>query len=286
MVNNKYITQHQLDKILNDIAKFNEIDSRVNVGMICKNMLNISPSALINAQKNLYSIGYQYYDLWKNKIKPQIQTKQNKYKNKDLEDIYNECIYYLDKEENRNRIAKIIHVKPGTLRTLKYLPYSKISTGRILAIYDAIKGYPPYYEIPQEKHPADRSFVYSEISKVVNDLMQKGFTKKDIGIGLFGDPTIIHQYTNLRKIIPRKKVISVRKNYQELVELKKVVEILNSKTLDDLINKYGKEKIIAFAKEHFDWKDVDELILNKSRALVRKRIFEICCFIELNNRKK
>lgn len=285
MTNNKYMTQHQLDKMFNEIEEFNKIDSRVNVGMICKNMLNISPSALINAQKNLYSISYKYYDLWKNKIKPQIQAKLNKYKYKDLEDIYNECIEYLNKEENRNRIAKIIRIKPDTLRTLKYLPYNQISSGRILAIYDAIKGYQPYYEAPKENYPSDRSFIYSKISEIVSKLMQKGFTKKDIGIGLFGDPAIIHQYTNLRKVIPRKKVMSLRKNYQKLEKLEKIAELLNSKTLDDLIIKYGKEKVISFAKEHFDWKDADELILNKSKALVQKRIFEICCFIELDKRK-
>lgn len=285
MTNNKYITQHQLDKMFNEIEEFNKIDSRINVGMVCKNMLNISPSALINAQKDLYNISYKYYDLWKNKVKPEIQAKLDKYRNKDLEDIYDECICYLDKEENRNRIAKIIRVKPDTLRTLKYLPYDKISTGRILAIYDAIKGYQPYYEMPEEKHPTDRSFIYSKISEIVNSLVQKGFTKKDIGIGLFDDSTIIHQYTNLRKIIPRKKLMSIRNNYQKLENLDKVADLLDSKTLDDLINEYEGEEIIAFAKKHFEWKDVDELILNKSRALVKKRIFEVCCFIELSKRK-
>lgn len=277
----KYISQKQLNQMIAEIQKFNQVDSRINMGFIANNFLHISPGAFKNAYDGIYKIRIQHFNKWEKKVKPQIEKKQEQYKNKTLIQIFDECQEYLSNKSNRERIAKKMGVKPGTLRAFLYVSFDKITSGRILEIYDTIKNNSPYIK-KKVKPNANRSLVYEKISTIVNELLEKGFTKKDIGIGLFDNKDLIYSYTNTRRKIPKKKVFIIQDNYQKLVKLNKIAKRLKPKKAPLLIETYGANTIVNYAKKHFSWANIDTLIKDQEQTVTSKRIFEICCFLEIN----
>lgn len=277
----KYISQKQLNQMIAEIQKFNQVDSRINMGFIANNFLHISPGAFKNAYDGMYKIRIQHFNKWEKSVKPRIEKKQEQYKNKTLIQIFDECHEYLSDKGNRERIAKKMGVKPGTLRAFLYVSFDKITSGRILEIYDAIEGNPPYIR-KKAKPNANRNLAYEKISAVVNELLDKGFTKKDIGIGLFDNKDLIYSYTNARRKIPKKKVFMIQDNYQKLVELNEIAKRLQPEKAPLLIETYGADTIVNYAKEHFNWTNLETLIEDQEQAVTAKRIFEICCFLEIN----
>lgn len=280
---NKYISQKQLNQMIAEIQKFNQVDSRINMGFVANNFLHISPGAFKNAYDGIYRIRIHHYEKWENEIKPIIEQKQQQYKNKTLIQIFNECQEYLSDKGNRERISQKLDIKPNTLRAFLYVSFEKITSGRILDIYDAIHNNAPY--IKNKVRPnKGRSLAYDMISKEVSKLLNKGFTKKDIGIGLFKNKDIIYSYTNARRRIPKKKIYTIQEDYQKLADLNTIATRLKKEKAPLLIKEYGEKQIVEYAKENFNWTNIDTLIKDQDQKITSKRIFEICCFIELEKK--
>ena len=74
----------------------------------------------------------------------------------------------------------------------------------------------------------------------------------------------------------------IQDNYQKLVELNEIAKRLQPEKAPLLIETYGTDTIVNYAKEHFSWTNLETLIKDQEQAVTAKRIFEICCFLEIN----